>query len=187
MSPSAGSTASRAPGWHVLDRETFLSPATWDDRDDCDDREDREDCEDCEDSDGSGLIDPTRGRGGLAVRLDEQHRDGIEADGTGMRMASRVGPARAVRATQPVPGDPDLRGVRKAEPPLPCDASTARRPLPVSLGVELLDGTRTSPVTLDGRCLPPEAAGDVVGRVIGSSAVWSARMPPGCQRLRPVR
>lgn len=33
---SAGSTVSRTPGWHVLGRETFLAPVTWDDGDDFD-------------------------------------------------------------------------------------------------------------------------------------------------------
>jgi xylan 1,4-beta-xylosidase len=155
---------SRVPGWHVLGRETFLTPVTWDDGDDFDRLEphpsrlsprDRS-AEHCTRKERPGsptlrardasldepdvvfvgrrhqyracqarpLIDPAQGCGGLAVRLDEPHRYGIEADGTEVRMVSRVGSVRAVLATQPVPAGPIVLAARKTEPSASRDART---------------------------------------------------------------
>jgi hypothetical protein len=55
-------------------------------------------------------------------------------------------------------------------------AHTARRAHPpdvVPLRVELPDGTVTSLATLAGRCLPTEAAGGFIGRVIGRTRARS--------------
>ncbi|MFC9243878.1 hypothetical protein ACFT7S_07455 [Streptomyces sp. NPDC057136] len=198
---------SRTPGWHVLGREAFLAPVTWDDGDDFDrselhptwisvrdrsaehwttkerprsltlrargaslDEPDvvlvglRHQYRACR---ARPLIDPAQGCGGLAVRLDEEHRYEIEADGTEARgLARRLG-ARRLGHTAGAPG-PDCS--RRAESRAAHTARRAHRPDVVSLGVELPDGTFTSLATLDGRCLPTEAAGDFIGRVIGLHA-----------------
>jgi beta-xylosidase len=110
-------------------------------------------------------IDPAQGRGGLAVRLDEQHHYEIEADGGEVRVISRVGSVRAVVATRPIPGGPVVLGVRMTAPPASHDPRGG--PDVVSLGVEQPDGTFTSLATLDGRYLSTEVAGGFTGRVIG--------------------
>jgi beta-xylosidase len=213
------------PGWHVLGRETFLAPVTWEDgwpvvgeivspgedafgepfHDDFDLSEphpswisvrDRS-AEHCTTKERPGSltlrargasldepdavfigrrqlhhacrarasIDPAQGRGGLAVRLDEQHHYEIEADGGEVRVISRVGSVRAVVATRPIPGGPVVLGVRMTEPPASHDPRSG--PDVVSLGVEQPDGTFTSLATLDGRYLSTEVAGGFTGRVIG--------------------
>ncbi|MGQ4382558.1 glycoside hydrolase family 43 protein [Streptomyces sp. SAS_270] len=213
------------PGWHVLGRETFLAPVTWEDgwpvvgdilapgddgpgdpyHDDFDLTElhaswisvrDRS-AEHCTTKERPGSltlrargtsldepdavfigrrqqhhacqarasVDPAQGCGGLAVRLDEQHHYDIEADGTEVRVVSRVGSVRAVVATLPVPAGPVVLGVRITEPPERYDPRTG--PDLVSLGVERPDGTFAPLATLDGRYLSTEVAGGFTGRVIG--------------------
>ncbi len=216
------------PGWHVLGRETFLAPVTWEDgwpvvgeilspgddafgepfRDDFDLSErhpswisvrDRP-AERCttkerpgsltlrargaslDDPDAvfigrrqqhhasraSASIDPAQGRGGLAVRLDEQHHYEIEVGGGEVRVISRVGSVRAVVAAQPLPEGPVVLGVRMTAPPEPHDPRTG--PDVISLGVEQPDGTFASLATLDGRYLSTEVAGGFTGRVVGMYA-----------------
>ncbi|MFJ9722000.1 glycoside hydrolase family 43 protein [Streptomyces sp. NPDC101209] len=222
------------PGWHVLGRETFLTPVTWVDdwpvvaevtldlpappwplvpgpaepvRDDFDlgrlrpqwiSLRDRP-AEHCTTTERSGwltlharggsldepdvvfvgrrqqhpaceartLIDAARGRGGLAVRLDEEHHYEIEASGTEVRLLSRIGPLRTVVASRAVPAGPVVLGVRVSGTPLR-DARTG--PDVVTLGFEEPDGTFTGLGTLDGRYLSTEVAGGFTGRVIGMYA-----------------
>ncbi|MFE7860834.1 glycoside hydrolase family 43 protein [Streptomyces sp. NPDC057403] len=222
------------PGWHVLGRETFLTPVTWVDdwpvvaevtldlpappwplvpgpaepvRDDFDlgqlrpqwiSLRDRP-AEHCTTTERSGwltlharggsldvpdvvfvgrrqqhpaceartLIDAARGRGGLAVRLDEEHHYEIEASGTEVRLLSRIGPLRTVVASRTVPAGPVVLGVRVSGTPLR-DARTG--PDVVTLGFEEPDGTFTGLGTLDGRYLSTEVAGGFTGRVIGMYA-----------------
>nr|WP_275406003.1 MULTISPECIES: hypothetical protein [unclassified Streptomyces] len=42
------------------------------------------------------MIDPAEGRGGLAVRLDEEHHYEIEASAGQVRVVARIGPLRTV-------------------------------------------------------------------------------------------
>ncbi|MCL6669183.1 glycoside hydrolase family 43 protein [Streptomyces panaciradicis] len=222
------------PGWHVLGRETFLTPVTWVDdwpvvgevtldlpappwplvpgptepvRDDFDlgglrpqwiSLRDRP-AEHCTTTERSGwltlhargdsldepdvvfvgrrqqhptceartLIDAAQGRGGLAVRLDEEHHYEIEASGTQVRLLSRIGPLRTVVASRAVPAGPVVLAVRVSGTPLR-DARTG--PDVVTLGVEEPDGTFTGLGTLDGRYLSTEVAGGFTGRVIGMYA-----------------
>ncbi|MGW2051422.1 glycoside hydrolase family 43 protein [Streptomyces sp. NPDC001858] len=220
------------PGWHVLGRETFLTPVTWVDgwpvvgevtlqlptppwplaphhaeapRDDFELDELRPSwislrdrpAEHCTTEERSGwltlrarggsldepdvvfvgrrqqhlacraraLVDPAEGRGGLAVRLDEQHHYEIEASATEVRVIARVGPLRTVVAERTVPAGPLVLGITIGAPPAPHDARTG--PDVVSLGVEEPDGTFTVLATLDGRYLSTEVAGGFTGRVIG--------------------
>ncbi|WP_458248943.1 glycoside hydrolase family 43 protein [Streptomyces sp. MAI_2237] len=222
------------PGWHVLGRETFLTPVTWVDdwpvvgevtldlpappwplvpgpaepvRDDFGlgalrpqwiSLRDRP-AEHCTTTERSGwltlharggsldqpdvvfvgrrqqhltceartLIDASQGRGGLAVRLDEEHHYEIEASGTEVRLLSRIGPLRTVVASRAVPAGPVVLAVRVFGTPLR-DARTG--PDVVTLGVEEPDGTFTGLGTLDGRYLSTEVAGGFTGRVIGMYA-----------------
>ena len=52
------------------------------------------------------LADAARGRGGLAVRLDERHHYEIEAAGGEVRVLARIGPLRQALATRAVPAGP---------------------------------------------------------------------------------
>ncbi|MDX3452178.1 glycoside hydrolase family 43 protein [Streptomyces sp. ME02-8801-2C] len=112
-------------------------------------------------------IDPAEGRGGLAVRLDEEHHYEIEASEGEVRVLSRVGPLRTVVGSLAVPAGPVVLGVRIAATP-PRDARTG--PDTVTLGVEEPDGTFTALGALDGRYLSTEVAGGFTGRVIGMYA-----------------
>jgi len=222
------------PGWHVLGRETFLTPVTWVDgwpvvgevaldfpsppwplvpgpvepeREDFDLGElgpqwislrDRS-AEHCTTKERSGRltlrarggsldepdvifvgrrqqhltcgartrIDPAEGRGGLAVRLDEEHHYEIETSQGEVRVLSRIGPLRSVVASRPVPAGPVVLGVRVSGTPLR-DARTG--PDVLTFGIEQPDGTFTGLGTLDGRYLSTEVAGGFTGRVIGMYA-----------------
>ncbi|MEU6228817.1 glycoside hydrolase family 43 protein [Streptomyces sp. NPDC047042] len=112
-------------------------------------------------------IDPAEGRGGLAVRLDEEHHYEIEASEGEVRVLSRVGPLRTVVGSLAVPAGPVVLGVRIAPTP-PRDARTG--PDTVTLGVAEPDGTFTALGALDGRYLSTEVAGGFTGRVIGMYA-----------------
>ncbi|MGW9036811.1 beta-xylosidase family glycoside hydrolase, partial [Streptomyces sp. NPDC055721] len=114
------------------------------------------------------LVDPSEGRGGLAVRLDEQHHYAIEASGTKVRVIAHVGSLRTVVAAHPVPTGPVVLTVTVTEPPSPNGPCTG--PDVVSLGIEQPDGTYTELATLDGRYLSTEVAGGFTGRVIGMYA-----------------
>jgi beta-xylosidase len=114
------------------------------------------------------LVDPSEGRGGLAVRLDERHHYAIEVSGTDVRVIARVGSLRTVVAVRSVPAGPVILSVTITEPPSPYGPRTG--PDVVSLGVERPDGARTELATLDGRYLSTEVAGGFTGRVIGMYA-----------------
>ncbi|MGW2832702.1 glycoside hydrolase family 43 protein [Streptomyces sp. NPDC001286] len=113
------------------------------------------------------LIDSAQGRGGLAVRLDEEHHYEIEASEGEVRLLTRIGPLRTVVASLAVPAGPVVLRVRVSGAP-PRDARTG--PDLVALGIEEPDGTFTELGTLDGRYLSTEVAGGFTGRVIGMYA-----------------
>ncbi|KUO16464.1 glycoside hydrolase family 43 protein [Streptomyces dysideae] len=113
------------------------------------------------------LIDPAEGRGGLAVRLDEEHHYEIEVSAGEVRVVGRAGSLRTVVGSRSVPVGPVTLGVRIALTP-PQDARTG--PDTLTLGVEEPDGTFTVLGTLDGRYLSTEVAGGFTGRVIGMYA-----------------
>ncbi|MER5835793.1 glycoside hydrolase family 43 protein [Streptomyces sp. NPDC002130] len=109
-------------------------------------------------------VDASEGRGGLAVRLDEEHHYEIEASGGEVRMLARVGPLRTVVASRSVPAGPVVLGLR-VSPTSPRDARTG--PDTLTFGVGEPDGTFTELGVLDGRYLSTEVAGGFTGRVIG--------------------
>ncbi|MET8144577.1 hypothetical protein ABZU32_30085 [Sphaerisporangium sp. NPDC005288] len=67
------------------------------------------------------LIDPTRGSGGLTVRLDERHHYEIEAADGRVRVIARIGSLRTVAAERAVPAGPLALGVHADDLP-PKDA-----------------------------------------------------------------
>ncbi|MET8977071.1 glycoside hydrolase family 43 protein [Streptomyces sp. NPDC004539] len=113
------------------------------------------------------LIDPAQGRGGLAVRLDEQHHYAVEAGPGEVRVRARVGSLDPVVATHPVPPGPLVLRV-DITPTKPLDSRTG--PDTLTLGVEEPDGTFTELASLDGRYLSTEVAGGFTGRVLGMYA-----------------
>ncbi|MFC7385087.1 glycoside hydrolase family 43 protein [Sphaerisporangium rhizosphaerae] len=113
------------------------------------------------------LIDPTRGSGGLAVRLDERHHYEIEAADGRVRVIARIGSLRTVAAERAVPAGPLALGVHADDLP-PKDARSG--PDTLSFGIETEDGAFTVLAALDGRYLSTEVAGGFTGRVIGMYA-----------------
>ncbi|MFD8081475.1 glycoside hydrolase family 43 protein [Kitasatospora sp. NPDC059722] len=113
------------------------------------------------------LIDPADGRGGLAVRLDEEHHYEIEAADGRVTVIARIGSVRAEVASRPVPAGPVVLGV-DIDPLTPRDARGG--PDALSFGIEDADGTFTALATLEGRYLSTEVAGGFTGRVIGMYA-----------------
>ncbi|MEU1183175.1 glycoside hydrolase family 43 protein [Streptomyces sp. NPDC005820] len=111
------------------------------------------------------LVDPAEGRGGLAVRLDEQHHYEIEAAPGEVRVIARIGPLRSVVATHPVSGGPVVLRIETAATRQVHDARQG--PDTVHLGVQDTDGTFVELARLDGRYLSTEVAGGFTGRVIG--------------------
>lgn len=118
------------------------------------------------------LIDPEAGRGGLAVRFDEQHHYEIEAAAGEVTVHVRIGPLRTAVAARPVPAGPVVVGIQVSATRAPHDVRTG--PDTVSFGVEAPDGTFTELSTLDGRYLSTEVAGGFTGRVIGMYAAAGA-------------
>jgi xylan 1,4-beta-xylosidase len=114
------------------------------------------------------LTDPAEGRGGLAVRLDEQHHYEIEAASGEVRVLARIGPLRTVVASRPMSPGPLVLGIQVTARKTLHDARTG--PDTLSLGVEEPDGTFTALSTLDGKYLSTEVAGGFTGRVIGMYA-----------------
>ncbi|AUG81802.1 glycoside hydrolase [Kitasatospora sp. MMS16-BH015] len=113
------------------------------------------------------LIDPTDGRGGLAVRLDEEHHYEIEAADGEVKVYARIGPLRTEVATRAVPAGAVVLGVEIApEPP----RGSRTGPDVLSFGIEEPDGTFTVLADLAGRYLSTEVAGGFTGRVIGMYA-----------------
>jgi xylan 1,4-beta-xylosidase len=106
------------------------------------------------------LIDPAEGRGGLAVRLDEEHHYEIEATEGEVRVLSRVGPLRTVGGSRCLPAGPVVLPLKVPDSP-----ATDPRTGPDLLvpGIEEPDLTFTSLRELDGRHLSPEAAGGFTG------------------------
>ena len=110
------------------------------------------------------LVDAADGRGGLAVRLDEDHHYEIEVASGEVRVLARIGSLKAVVATRPVPAGPVVLGVDVTEETVR-DSRTG--PDTLSFGVQETDGTFTVLATLEGRYLSTEVAGGFTGRVIG--------------------
>jgi beta-xylosidase len=114
------------------------------------------------------LIDPATGRGGLAVRLDEQHHYEIEASSVHeVTVHARIGSLRSVVASRSVPAGPLVLGIQVTATE-PHDVRAG--PDTVSLGIEEPDGTFTVLSTLEGRYLSTEVAGGFTGRLIGMYA-----------------
>jgi beta-xylosidase len=112
------------------------------------------------------LVDASAGRGGLAVRLDEDHHYEIEAAAGEARVIARVGPLKTVVATQSLPETPVVLGVEIA----PRAATDPRSgPDTIRLGLES-DGVFTALAELDGKYLSTEVAGGFTGRVLGMYA-----------------
>lgn len=110
------------------------------------------------------LIDPAEGRGGLAVRLDEEHHFEIEAAEGEVRVLSRVGTLRTVVGSRSVPAGPVVLRLQVSDAP-PKGPRTG--PDVLTLGIEEPDGTFIALGELDGRYLSTEVAGGFTGRVIG--------------------
>ena len=114
------------------------------------------------------LIDPTDGRGGLSVRLDEQHHYDIEAGDGEVRVSARIGSVGPVVATRPVPAGPvELRIDVLASSG---DWDPRREPDLLRLGFQWADGRFELLAELDGRYLSTEVAGGFTGRVMGMYA-----------------
>jgi beta-xylosidase len=116
------------------------------------------------------VIDAAEGRGGLAVRLDEEHHYEIEAAAGQVRVIARIGPLRTVVASRPVQENPVVLGV-DIEPRAALDPRSG--PDMIRLGVEA-DGVFTALAELDGKYLCTEVAGGFTGRVIGMYAAAGA-------------
>ena len=114
------------------------------------------------------LIDPAEGRGGLAVRLDEQHHYEIETSVGEVRVLARIGPLRTVVAERPVSGYPLVLRIQVEATQVVSDACGG--PDTLTLGVEEPGGTFAALAALDGRYLSTEVAGGFTGRVIGMYA-----------------
>ncbi|MER7581169.1 glycoside hydrolase family 43 protein [Kitasatospora sp. NPDC097691] len=113
------------------------------------------------------LIDPAAGRGGLAVRLDEEHHYEIEAADGEVRVFAQIGALRSEVAARPVPVGTVVLGVEITPAP-PRGARSG--PDVLSFGIEEPDGTFTALAAVDGRYLSTEVAGGFTGRVIGMYA-----------------
>ncbi|MFD9434664.1 glycoside hydrolase family 43 protein [Streptomyces sp. NPDC060002] len=114
------------------------------------------------------LVDAADGRGGLAVRLDEQHHYDIETSSGEVRVSARIGPLSTVVASRSTPPGPVVLRVEVAAVHAVHDARTG--PDTVTLGIEEPDGTFVELASLDGRYLSTEVAGGFTGRVIGMFA-----------------
>ncbi|WP_328484377.1 glycoside hydrolase family 43 protein [Streptomyces sp. NBC_00377] len=114
------------------------------------------------------LADVGDGRGGLAVRLDEQHHYDIEVSSGEVRVRARIGPSNTVVATRPAPSGPVVLRVEVAAVSALNDARTG--PDTVTFGIEEPDGTLVELASLDGKYLSTEVAGGFTGRVIGMFA-----------------
>jgi xylan 1,4-beta-xylosidase len=130
------------------------------------------------------LVDAADGSGGLAVRLDEQHRYDLEVGGGEVRVTARIGTLRPAVATRPVPAGP-VRLRIDAVASSPDGWHPRKEPDLLRLGVEAIkptaslasldrsdagDGAFDVLAELDGRYLSTEVAGGFTGRVIGMYA-----------------
>ncbi|SDY99194.1 Beta-xylosidase [Micromonospora pattaloongensis] len=111
-------------------------------------------------------IDAAHGRGGLAVRLDEQHHYAVEITGRTATARARIGPLAQSLGERALRGGPVVLRIEirasAASPDHP-----RQEPDVVSLGVEEDDGRFVPLAELDGRYLSTEVAGGFTGRVIG--------------------
>ncbi|WP_245936166.1 glycoside hydrolase family 43 protein [Streptomyces cahuitamycinicus] len=114
------------------------------------------------------LVDPAQGRGGLAVRLDEEHHYEIEVTPGEVRVLTRVGPFRSEVASRATAAGPVVLRVETAVTEQVGDARQG--PDTVSFGIEDPQGACTELAALDGRYLSTEVAGGFTGRVIGMYA-----------------
>ncbi|MFD0273624.1 glycoside hydrolase family 43 protein [Kitasatospora sp. NPDC127111] len=113
------------------------------------------------------LIDPAGGRGGLAVRMDEEHHYEIEAADGEVKVFARIGSLRTEVASRPVPAGAVVLAVHVVPRPT---RGPRTGPDDVVFGIEEPAGTFTALATLDGRYLSTEVAGGFTGRVIGMYA-----------------
>ncbi|NUR04399.1 MAG: glycoside hydrolase family 43 protein [Streptomyces sp.] len=111
------------------------------------------------------LVDVGEGRGGLAVRLDEQHHYDIEVASGEVQVRARIGPLSTVVASRPVPPGPVVLRIEVAAVQTLNDARTG--PDTVSIGIEAPDGAFAELASLDGKYLSTEVAGGFTGRVLG--------------------
>jgi beta-xylosidase len=107
-------------------------------------------------------VDAADGRGGLAIRMDEQHYYAIEAGGGEVRCHARIGPFSRTTGIRPVKGRAVLRIDAVPE-------GAAHGPDVLRLGIEE-QGELMAITELDGRYLSTEVAGGFTGRVIGMYA-----------------
>ncbi|MEU1575122.1 glycoside hydrolase family 43 protein [Streptomyces collinus] len=114
------------------------------------------------------LVDPVEGRGGLAVRLDEEHHYEIEVTPGEVRVLTRVGPFRSQVASRATAAGPVVLRIGTEVTGRVSDARQG--PDTVSLGFEDPQGAFTELAALDGRYLSTEVAGGFTGRVIGMYA-----------------
>ena len=116
------------------------------------------------------LVDAAEGRGGLAVRLDEQHHYEVEAGGGEVGVRARVGALGRWRSSGPVPEGPVVLRV-ETQPSGPSPDHPRQEPDVVRLGYETPTGRFVVLDELDGRYLSTQVAGGFTGRVIGMYAV----------------
>lgn len=114
------------------------------------------------------LVDAGRGRGGLAVRLDEQHHYAVEVGDGEVCVRARIGPLAQRLAGRPVSGPVVLRVETWASGP--GMDHPRQEPDVVRLGFEAPDGEFVTLAELDGRYLSTEVAGGFTGRLIGCYA-----------------
>jgi beta-xylosidase len=113
-------------------------------------------------------LDTAEGRGGLAVRLDEEHHYEIEAGEGQVRVLARLGSLRTQAASAPQPDVTVTLAVRivpAREPDGP-----RRGPDTIVFGLCGADGSFAELAALDGRYLSTEVAGGFTGRVLGAYA-----------------
>ncbi|MEV4754997.1 glycoside hydrolase family 43 protein [Micromonospora sp. NPDC049559] len=115
------------------------------------------------------LVDAARGRGGLAVRLDEQHHYSVELVPGEVRVRARIGPLAQRVAARRVPDGPVVLGVETLASGPGMD-HPRQEPDVVRLGFEDGSGEFVALAELDGRYLSTEVAGGFTGRVIGPYA-----------------
>nr|MDT0657510.1 glycoside hydrolase family 43 protein [Micromonospora sp. DSM 115978] len=110
-------------------------------------------------------LEAVDGRGGLAVRLDEQHHYAVELAGGRVLVRARIGPLSQVVADRPVPAGAVVLGVRTVSAPNP--DHPRQEPDVVQLGFRDPDSGFVTLAELDGRYLSTEVAGGFTGRVVG--------------------
>jgi xylan 1,4-beta-xylosidase len=115
------------------------------------------------------LVDPTEGRGGLAVRLDERHHYEVEAGDGQVRVMVRIGPLRPTVAARPAPPGPVRLRIDVLAAP-PGNWHPRGEPDVLRLGLEKPDGAFEVLAELDGRYLSTEVGGGFTGRVVGMYA-----------------